>query len=215
MGGDHYFTSTPESSFRPKSISVMLAGATRNLTTAGGVFSPDRLDQGTQVLLDYVPEPPATGNILDLGCGWGPIGLTAALESPESTVWAVDVNDRARELVRLNADAVGVTNIRTARPEDVPDDIRFSAIWSNPPIRVGKKVLHDMLLSWLPRLEQGSDAYLVVQRNLGSDSLHRWLEDELPANFCVSRTATSKGYRLLRVRSGSAQNSVVSHSVTE
>lgn len=184
----------------PRTISVQLAGRRLDLTTANGIFSPERVDTGTQVLLGNVPAPPPGGNLLDLGCGWGPIALTLALESPHATVWAVDVNERALELVRRNAESLGLDNVNAVAPSDVPADVRFMSIWSNPPIRVGKNELHAMMLSWLPRLEPGTDAWLVVQRNLGSDSLHRWLQAELPQDFVVTRAATNKGYRVLRAR---------------
>jgi len=184
----------------PRTISVQLAGRRLDLTTANGIFSPERVDTGTQVLLGNVPAPPPGGNLLDLGCGWGPIALTLALESPHATVWAVDVNERALELVRRNAESLGLDNVNAVAPADVPADVRFMSIWSNPPIRVGKNELHAMMLSWLPRLEPGTDAWLVVQRNLGSDSLHRWLQAELPHDFVVTRAATNKGYRVLRAR---------------
>lgn len=200
MADDHYFSSTPASALQVRPIRVNLLGTTYELTTANGIFSPDRIDAGTQVLLANAPAPPPGGNLLDLGCGWGPISLSLALASPRSTVWAVDVNERALNLVRRNSDSLGLTNVNACRPEDVPDDIRFMTIWSNPPIRVGKSELHRMLDHWLPRLEPESDAWLVVQRNLGSDSLHRWLEGTLPENYSVIRAATSKGYRVLRVR---------------
>jgi 16S rRNA G1207 methylase RsmC len=200
MSSEHYFTATPASEARLRPFQVELVGKTYQLTTASGVFSPDRIDAGTRVLLAHAPTPPPGGNLLDLGCGWGPISLTLALSSPRAIVWAVDVNDRALDLMQRNAQAVGVTNVRAVRPEDVPDDVSFTTIWSNPPIRVGKKELHDMLLKWLPRLEPGSDAWLVVQRNLGSDSLHRWLETELPTDFTMLRAATNKGYRVLRAK---------------
>jgi len=204
MGSDHYFSAEPGSEFRPRPLSVSLLGRERRLTTAGGIFSPDRIDVGTQALLSQVPTPPPNGDLLDLGCGWGPIALTMALLSPKSTVWAVDVNERALELTRENARALGARNVRAARPEEVPADLRFRTIWSNPPIRVGKNELHDLLMFWLPRLEVNRDAYLVVQRNLGADSLHRWLGTALPREFSTSRNATSKGYRILRVRRGAA-----------
>jgi len=184
----------------PRTISVQLAGRQLDVTTANGIFSPERIDTGTQVLLGNVPAPPPGGNLLDLGCGWGPIALTLALESPRATVWAVDVNERALELVRRNAESLGLDNVNAVTPADVPADVRFMSIWSNPPIRVGKNELHAMMLSWLPRLEPGTDAWLVVQRNLGSDSLHRWLQAELPQDFAVTRAATNKGYRVLRAR---------------
>ena len=200
MASEHYFSSVPESELRFRQIRVPLAGQVYDLTTSNGIFSPERIDAGTQVLLANTPAPPPGGNFLDLGCGWGPIALTLALESPHATVWAVDVNERALDLVRRNAAAIGLDNINAVRPDDVPADISFRTIRSNPPIRVGKDELHNMLERWLPRLETESDAWLVVQRNLGSDSLQRWLDGALPEHFAVTRAATNKGYRVLRVR---------------
>lgn len=200
MEGDHYFSARPTGDLVPRTISVRLAGREVEVTTAGGVFSPDRLDTGTGVLLSSVPAPPPGGDLLDVGCGWGPIALTMALESPHATVWAVDVNERSLELTRRNAEALGLDNVRAVLPDEVPDDIVFRAVWSNPPIRVGKNELHALLERWLPRLDAGSDAWLVVQRNLGADSLHRWLQAELGDAVTVLRAATGKGYRVLRVR---------------
>ena len=197
---EHYFSANPGGELVPRTISVRLAGRDLELTTANGVFSPERLDAGTSVLLSNVPAPPPGGNLLDLGCGWGPIAISLALESPRATVWAVDVNERSLELVRRNAAQLGLTNINAVTPDGVPADALFTTIWSNPPIRVGKNELHAMLLHWLPRLEPGSDAWLVVQRNLGSDSLQRWLQAELPREYAVLRAATNKGYRVLRCR---------------
>ncbi|RQP11826.1 MAG: methyltransferase domain-containing protein [Microbacteriaceae bacterium] len=200
MSSEHYFSTSPSGDAVLRTISVRLAGRDLQVTTANGIFSPERVDTGTQVLLAHTPAPPPGGHFLDLGCGWGPIALTLALESPHATVWAVDVNERALDMVRRNAEALGLSNINACRPEDVPSDVQFRTVWSNPPIRVGKNELHAMLSHWLPRLDAGSDAWLVVARNLGSDSLHRWLQGELPSDFTVMRAATSKGYRVLRVR---------------
>jgi len=138
MGSDHYFTGSPSSAENLRRVRVVLAGRDVEVVTAGGVFSPDRLDAGTAVLLDNTPPPPAGGNFLDLGCGWGPISLSLALAAPHATVWAVDVNERALDLVRRNAEALELTNVNAVRPEDVPDDVAFRTIRSNPPIRVGK-----------------------------------------------------------------------------
>ncbi|HEY4152738.1 MAG TPA: methyltransferase [Pseudolysinimonas sp.] len=197
---DHYFSATPGGETVYRTISVELAGQRLEVTTTNGIFSSERVDAGTRVLLGNVPPPPPGGNLLDLGCGWGPISLSLALESPHATVWAVDVNQRALDVVRRNAEALGLTNITAVSPDDVPTDVGFMAIWSNPPIRVGKDELHTMLMNWLPRLEPGTDAWLVVQRNLGSDSLQRWLQAELPHDFVLTRAATNKGYRVLRAR---------------
>ncbi|GEK85163.1 class I SAM-dependent methyltransferase [Microbacterium aerolatum] len=200
MGSDHYFSATPASAENLRTIRVRLAGTDLEVTTAGGVFSPDRLDAGTAVLLANMPPVPPGGHFLDLGSGWGPISLTMAMASPHATVWAVDVNERALDLVRRNAEAFGLTNVNAVLPDDVPDDVSFRTIRSNPPIRVGKNILHDMLERWIPRLDERSDAWLVVQRNLGADSLQRWLAATFASGYSVHRTATGKGYRVIKVR---------------
>jgi len=208
---DHYFTARPASAAERRTISVRLAGRDVEVEVASGVFSPGRLDLGTQVLLRTAPALDdvlaaraggAPAHVLDLGCGWGPVALTMALEAPGATVWAVDVNERALDLVRRNAQRLGLANVRAVVPDEVPDDVRFAALWSNPPIRVGKDVLHAMLLHWLPRLAPGASAHLVVQRNLGSDSLQRWLAEALPPllpGATVGRAASAKGFRVLEV----------------
>lgn len=200
MSSEHYFSETPGSNYKPKEITVTINGRDITVTTAGGVFSPDHIDQGTNVLLAHLEAAPAGGDILDIGCGWGPITLSLASKSPKATIWAVDVNERSLELTAENAARLGLSNVKCVKPEDVPKDLKFSGIWSNPPIRVGKDVLHEILLTWLPRLQQEADAYLVVQKNLGADSLHRWLEAELPENFSTIRVDTAKSFRVLRVR---------------
>jgi 16S rRNA (guanine1207-N2)-methyltransferase len=200
MDEDHYFTAEPASRGERRSLRVRLAGHEVDVETAGGVFSPGRVDLGTSVLLREVPDPPDRGHLLDLGCGWGPLALTMARLSPAATVWAVDVNERALDLVRRNASALGLSGVRAVTPDAVPDDVRFSAVWSNPPIRVGKGELHAMLQRWLPRLEPGAAAHLVVQRNLGADSLHRWLDSELGPQLSTSRAGSAKGFRVLSVR---------------
>lgn len=200
MGSDHYFSAAPSSEARTRTIRVALAGREVELMTAGGVFSPEHLDQGTRVLLDAVPAPPAAGDLLDLGTGWGPIALTLAMRSPEATVWAVDVNERALDLTRRNAARLSLHNVNAVRPDDVPDDVRFATIWSNPPIRVGKQELHEMLSRWLTRLDDSAEAaaWLVVAKHLGAESLQRWIGAELGLD--VERAANSKGFRVLDVR---------------
>jgi 16S rRNA G1207 methylase RsmC len=199
MSSDHYFSQEPKSDYQPKEIELEIAGEVFKVNTASGTFSPLRLDVGTSVLIDHLELAPKDGNILDLGCGWGPIALNLAKNSPKAKVWAVDVNSRSLELTAANAKTVGLTNIQTATPDSVPKDIKFSGIWSNPPIRIGKKELHELLLSWLPRLENGASAYLVVQKNLGSDSLQKWLTETLVDGYEVSRLTSVKTYRILKV----------------
>ena len=197
MAQDHYFTAEPASPAELREREVVLAGRTVVVSTAGGIFSPDGIDKGTSVLLKHAPTPPPTGTFLDLGSGWGPLALTMALHSPEATVHAVDVNQRALDLVRRNAAALGCA-VTALTPDAVPGDTAYDLIWSNPPIRVGKAVLHEMLQTWLPRLAPGGQAWLVVQKNLGADSLQKWLATQFP-DLAVDRPHTSGGFRLIRV----------------
>ncbi|WP_295010826.1 class I SAM-dependent methyltransferase [uncultured Microbacterium sp.] len=200
MGSDHYFTAAPASPENLRRIRVTLAGREVELTTAAGVFSPDHVDVGTSVLLANTPPPPPGGNLLDLGCGWGPISLSLALAAPHATVWAVDVNERALDLVRRNAAELGLDNVNAVTPEDVPPDVSFRSIRSNPPIRVGKSELHDLLERWIPRLDQRADGWFVVSRNLGADSLQRWLASTFSDGYSVYRATTGRGFRVLKVR---------------
>jgi 16S rRNA (guanine1207-N2)-methyltransferase len=160
------------------------------------VFSHGRLDPGTAVLLRNAPPPPQHGELLDLGCGAGAIALTLARRASAATVWAVDVNERARDLCAANAAGNSIPNVVVRAPEEVPSNIRFEAIWSNPPIRIGKPALHELLTTWLVRLNVDGRALLVVQKHLGADSLHRWLTD---AGWPTSRVASQRGYRLLEI----------------
>ncbi|PCN48307.1 MFS transporter [Curtobacterium sp. 'Ferrero'] len=199
MANEHYFSANPSSPVRERQVHVTLAGRPLTLSTAAGVFSPDGVDRGTKVLLGSAPPPATSGALLDIGCGWGPIAITMALESPDAQVWGVDVNERVLGLARANAATAGASNVTIALPDDVPTDLRFRTIWSNPPIRVGKDELHQILLTWLPRLEVGGDAWLVVSKDLGGDSLQRWLHDTLGPDHTVSRASTDKGFRVIRV----------------
>jgi 16S rRNA (guanine1207-N2)-methyltransferase len=198
MDSQHYFSTVPSGPDRRRPLRVSLAGRERDLVTSGGIFSPDGVDKGTAILLSEVP-PPSGSNLLDLGCGWGPLALTMALQAPGASVVAIDVNERSLELTRENARRLDLTNVTAVLPDDVGDDILFDTIWSNPPIRIGKEALHGLLLRWLPRLAPGGTAWLVVQKNLGADSLQRWLAAELPAGYDVGRASTAKSFRILRV----------------
>jgi 16S rRNA (guanine1207-N2)-methyltransferase len=200
MAADHYFSAEPATADRRHRIEFTVGGREYALNTTAGVFSFDRLDPGTAVLLRKadLPGPDTTARLLDLGCGYGPITCVLASIAPQARVWAVDVNARARDLTRENADRMGLgPRVTVSAPEEVPADATFDEIWSNPPIRVGKGELHGMLRRWLPRLRPDGTAWLVVARHLGGDSLHRWLSDE---GWQVDRHASQKGYRVLRVR---------------
>ncbi|WP_434992671.1 class I SAM-dependent methyltransferase [Arthrobacter sp. Ld5] len=198
MESQHYFSAQPAGPDTRRPLSVVLGGARRDLVTSSGLFSPDGVDKGTAILLDAVPEPQGR-RMLDIGSGWGPIALTLALKAPDADVYAVDVNERCIALTAENAARLGLGNVVACAPDAVDDALTFDTIWSNPPIRIGKQELHALLLRWLPRLAPGGRAWLVVQKNLGADSLQRWLAEELPEGFLVRRAETSKSFRILEV----------------
>ncbi|MCS5671459.1 MAG: methyltransferase [Acidimicrobiales bacterium] len=197
MSDGQYWTDSPGVASRPSEVDLLLPDVDLRLTTDRGVFSADRVDRGTRYLLLEGPDLP-TGpvDLLDLGCGYGPIACTLASRRPEARVWAVDVNERARDLCRANAAAAGLANVEVAAPDDVPVDLRLAAIWSNPPIRIGKPALHDLLTRWLDLLTHDGTAHFVVQRHLGADSLARWLDDR---GWATERRGSRKGFRLLDV----------------
>ncbi|HEX2313818.1 MAG TPA: methyltransferase [Thermomonospora sp.] len=194
--GEHYFAERPGTGSRRRTVDLVLPDLHLRLDTDRGVFSPDRIDPGTRILLETVPPPPPEGHLLDLGCGYGPIALTMATRAPRATVFGVDVNERALQLAEGNAKTAGLDNVRFLRAGDVDPALRFDALWSNPPIRIGKTALHALLTTWLDRLAPGATAHLVVQKHLGSDSLHRWLEHQ---GHPTRRIASRSAYRVLAV----------------
>jgi 16S rRNA G1207 methylase RsmC len=194
---EHYFSADPSSRFERVPVHAHVWGQELELTSGSGVFARGRLDVGTAVLFRET-EPPAPGTVLDLGCGYGVIGLAMATAAPKATVWGVDVNERALLLANENATALGVSDrFRAVLPDQVPADLAFDEIWSNPPIRIGKQALHDLLRSWLPRLVPGGRAVLVVGKNLGADSLQRWLGEQ---GYPTTRLGSAKGFRVLEAR---------------
>ena len=199
MTADHYFSAEPAAPEHRGEVEFSVAGRGYTLTASSGVFSAARLDPGTAVLLRKADLPTAAthGPLLDLGCGYGPIACVLATEAPGATVYAVDVNSRARDLTAGNVARLGLTSrVEVHAPDDVPDDLTFGQIWSNPPTHAGKAELHTLLDRWLPRLAPDGVAWLVINRNLGGDSLHAWLEER---GWEVARVASQRGFRVLRV----------------
>lgn len=200
---DHYFSARPTARSRPGRARLELADLPHAevLATDAGVFSAGGVDLGTRILLDDGARPdPADRVLADVGCGYGPIAVTLARRAPDAIVWAVDVNERALDLTRANAEALGVGDrVRVATPDDLPADLVVDRIWCNPPIRVGKPALHELLTGWLARVTPTGSAHLVVAKNLGADSLARWLGEQ---GHDVTRRASHRGYRLLDVTRG-------------
>ena len=194
---DHYFSADPSVPFERETFSCEVWGHELTLVSGSGVFSRGHLDHATAVLFREL-DPPAQGQFLDLGCGYGVIGLAIAAAVPLATVTAVDVNERAIALANENARTLGVEGRFVAcLPGSVPSDATYDEIWSNPPIRIGKQALHELLLEWLPRLRPEGRLVMVVGKNLGADSLQRWLEEQ---GWPTSRLASAKGFRVLETR---------------
>jgi len=200
VGEEHYFTADPSTPFKRMPVSAHVWGHWLELTSGSGVFAQGRLDTGTGVLLREAAPPVTARDVLDLGCGYGVIGLAVAVAVPHASVTAVDVNERALLLARENARQIGVADrFRAVLPDEVDPDATYDEIWSNPPIRVGKEALHDLLLQWLPRLRPDGRALMVVGKNLGSDSLASWLADQ---GYPTEKLASAKGFRVLETRRG-------------
>ncbi|MDG2497017.1 MAG: methyltransferase [Aquiluna sp.] len=198
MPQEHYFSSEPEAKKTETQISFDVAGQNFLMAGVSGSFSATKLDPGTRVLLGHWALFPKDGNVLDLGCGWGPIGISIARLKPETKVFSIDINNRSVDQTTANAKQAGAKNLTASLAHELPEDLRFSAIWSNPPIRIGKAALHELMLTYIPRLEPLGRAYLVVQKNLGSDSLQRWLEATFP-DHRVRRVGTEKTFRVIEV----------------
>lgn len=194
---EHYFSSTPTGESRPRKVSFNVSGKDFELQADSGTFSSNRLDPGTAVLLRELEE--VSGEVLDLGCGWGPIAISIAAIFPNTKVWALDVNQRSLQLVRENAKQLNLKNVSAVTADEIPSDLQFDQIWSNPPIRIGKDALHELLSSWLPRMRVGGRAMLVVQKQLGAESLQSWLAARF-SDFEVRKHSQDKGYRIIELR---------------
>jgi len=202
VSSEHYFSANPSAEQKLTNVEFSVAGQLFNLQAAAGTFSSGRLDKGTAVLLSLADELPQEGRILDLGCGWGPIGIAIAKLASASQVWGVDVNARSVALANQNARKLQLTNFQAVLSENLPSDLRFDEIWSNPPIRIGKKALHELLTKYLAVLTDQGRALLVVQKQLGAESLLKWLAEQFPAKR-VRRVLTDRGYWVIELASSS------------
>jgi 16S rRNA G1207 methylase RsmC len=197
---EHYFSADPRAPFRRTPVRARAWGRDLDLVSGSGVFSHGRVDLGTSVLFREAEPRSESQVLLDLGCGYGVVAAALATARPHAEVWAVDVNARALRLAQENAMSLGLADrVRAVSPEGVPPGVAFDEIWSNPPIRIGKDALHALLLAWLPRLVIGGRAVLVVGRNLGADSLQRWLTEQ---GYPTRRLASAKGFRVLESSRG-------------
>ena len=195
---EHYFSADPSVPFRRMPVTASVWGHELSLTSGSGVFAQGRLDVGTAVLFRETSSRPRRAvprprlRVRRDRAGHRRRGARAR------SVTGVDVNERAVLLANENAAALGLADRFTATtPAGVPADATYDEIWSNPPIRIGKAALHELLLTWLPRLVPGGRAVMVVGKNLGADSLQRWLGEQ---GYPTERIASAKGFRVLETR---------------
>nr|WP_221401538.1 class I SAM-dependent methyltransferase [Paenibacillus phyllosphaerae] len=193
---DHYYSKTPTTNHDRHSIEANIRGIKLRLTTDAGVFSKSGVDYGSRVLLENV-EISLHAAVLDVGCGYGPIGLTLAKLVPSAHVTMIDVNERAVQLAQENARVNGVSNVAILQ-SDIYENVRnqkFDAIVTNPPIRAGKAVVHRILEEGAALLKPGGSIWVVIQKKQGAPSAEAKLE-EVFGN--VEEVTKDKGYRILR-----------------
>lgn len=200
---DHYFTTDPKSTAASTEFEFEFGGEKLYVKVDAGVFSATKLDGGTRVLLSELAKHRNSsmanegGAVLDIGCGWGAISIALATKYPKAIVYGIDVNQRAIANTRHNAERNGLSQVQALEPDAVGAELEFSEIWSNPPIRIGKTALHQLLDRWLPRLSLQGTATLVVAKKLGAESLLRWLDAK--PSFRCEKLDQDKGFWLLRV----------------
>ncbi|MBB6636515.1 class I SAM-dependent methyltransferase [Cohnella thailandensis] len=197
---EHYYTREPQTASDRKSLTAELRGFKLQLTSDAGVFSRDGVDYGSRVLIEHM-DIPADASVLDLGCGYGPIGLTAARLAPRGHVTMVDINERAVSLAAENAKRNGIANI-SAMQSDIYAAVegrRFDVILSNPPIRAGKVVVHRILTEAAEHLNPGGSLWIVIQNKQGAPSARAKLE-EVFGEEQVEEIGKDKGYRIYRAK---------------
>lgn len=183
--------------FPRTAVKLSLPDIDLELQSEAGLFSHRSIDTGTYVLLRYGPAPPESGDLLDLGCGYGAIALVLGTRSAGARVWGIDVDARAVDIAQENVVRTGLTNVVICMPRAVPSDVRFSAIYSNPPTRIGKTAFRSLLSHWLGKLSPTGSAYLVIKKEAGADAVAQWLSDN---GYRADRLAAKQGYRLVHVR---------------
>ena len=196
MNPEHYYTQNPASKSNPTAVRFTCRGHELSLITDSGVFSKKELDTGTRILLEALPKS-VCGNVLDLGCGWGPVGICLALDSPESTVTFCDINSRALDLAKKNAETCGIDGryILSDGFEKITGS--FDLIVTNPPIRAGKKVIYRMFADSTDHLTPDGSFYLVIRKQQGAESAVKYLHTLFPNVRVIEK---SSGYWVILCR---------------
>lgn len=194
---DHYYSSNPSVESKPFTFEYKLKGHSFIFTSDLGVFSKSEIDFGSKLLIDSIMMPATRGNILDVGCGYGPIGLTLAKENPDRQVEMVDVNERALQLARKNSEQNKINNVLIYQSnlfENVKDH-SFAIIVSNPPIRAGKKVVHEIFEQSYQHLADNGELWIVIQKKQGAPSAIEKLKSLFNE---VEVVAKKKGYYIIK-----------------
>lgn len=196
---DHYYSKSPQSNQVTQTWKFTLRGNPFTFTSSSGVFSKNTVDFGTQLLVEAFTVPSVSGKILDLGCGYGPIGLAIACELTEKKVLMVDVNERAVTLAKENAQINGVKNVKIKQSDgftNVSED-SFSVIITNPPIRAGKELIYSFFKESAIRLTEGGELWIVIQKKQGAPSVLKYLATLFNVVEVVER---EKGYFIIRAQ---------------
>ncbi|MEH7383197.1 class I SAM-dependent methyltransferase [Bacillus sp. JJ1533] len=194
---EHYYTSKPTVASNQKTWDFVLKGHSFSFTSDSGVFSKNEVDFGSRLLVEEFRAPEATGPFLDVGCGYGPIGLALAKVHNERSVEMIDVNERAIDLAKKNAEINKVNNVEIYQ-SDLFTNVEnrgFAAIISNPPIRAGKKVVHHILEESYRYLVPGGELWVVIQKKQGAPSAIQKLETVFEEVEIVER---KKGYHIIK-----------------
>ncbi|MBY0218011.1 class I SAM-dependent methyltransferase [Paenibacillus illinoisensis] len=193
---NHYYSDKPQVAHDRRATEAELRGWKLRFVTDAGVFSKSGIDYGSRVLIDAV-ELTAGAHVLDVGCGYGPIGLTAAKLVPEGHVTMIDINERAVELSRENAKANGITNV-TVLQSNLLSEVNqrdFDAVLTNPPIRAGKETVHTIFEQAYQHLKVGGSLWIVIQKKQGAPSAKAKLESLFGR---VEEVTKDKGYRIFK-----------------
>lgn len=191
---EHYYTAEPTSQHRQREITARVFGHDFAFTTDAGVFSRDGIDPGTRALIEALPA--LSGRALDLGCGWGASGVPVAWKNPDCQVLMTDINQRAAELARQNAARNGVKNVSVVTGDGFENvEGAFDAVFTNPPIRAGKKTIYEFFAQAMDRLNAGGSLYIVIRKQQGAPSALKYLSEIAASAKVIDR---SGGYWIIQ-----------------
>ena len=194
---EHYYSNKPQTESKPRQWKFTLRGHTFTFETDAGVFSKSEVDFGSRVLIDTFEMPEVEGDVLDVGCGYGPIGLSIAKALPERFVHMMDINTRAIALAEKNAQVNGIQNVRIFESDGLASvgDVKAAAILTNPPIRAGKETIFRFYDESYEKLVEGGELWIVIQKKQGAPSTVSHLEELFSEVDVVEK---KKGYWIIR-----------------